>query len=47
MATLNRLPAGISWEKPADLSDKNVLKRLEPPGRKSLLENPRALGIAR
>src|SRR5713226_4811056 len=30
MATLNRLAAGVSWEKPADLSNKETLKRLSP-----------------
>lgn len=38
MATLNRLPAGISWERPADLSDKNVLKRLSPPAARAFLK---------
>jgi len=38
MATLNRLPAGISWERPADLSDKNVLKRLSPPAVRAFLK---------
>lgn len=30
MATLNPLGAGIDWERPADLSDKDVQKRLGP-----------------
>ena len=30
MATVNRLGAGIAWEKPADLSSKDVRKRLSP-----------------
>jgi hypothetical protein len=30
LATLNPLGAGIDWERPADLSDKDVLKRLGP-----------------
>jgi len=38
MAILNRLPAGISWERPADLSDKNVLKRLSPPAVRAFLK---------
>src|SRR5882724_496457 len=38
VATLNRLPAGIAWEKPADLSDKDVLKRLSPPAVKAFLK---------
>jgi len=37
MATLNRLPAGISWERPANLSNKDVLKRLSPPAIKAFL----------
>src|SRR4029077_10702554 len=38
MATLNRLPAGISWERSADLSDKSVLKRLSPPAVRAFLK---------
>jgi hypothetical protein len=38
MATLNRLPAGFSWERPADLSNKDVLKRLSPPAIKAFLK---------
>src|SRR5712692_1196438 len=38
VATLNRLPAGIAWEKPADLSNKDVLKRLSPPAVKAFLK---------
>jgi hypothetical protein len=30
LATLNPLGAGIDWERPADLSDKDVQKRLGP-----------------
>ena len=30
MATVNQLGAGIAWEKPADLSSKDVRKRLSP-----------------
>ena len=30
VATINQLTAGIAWEKPADLSNKEVLKRLSP-----------------
>jgi hypothetical protein len=38
MATLNRLPAGIAWEKPANLSNRDVLKRLSPPAVKAFLK---------
>ncbi len=38
MATLNRLAAGVSWEKPADLSNKETLKRLSPSGAKAFLK---------
>jgi hypothetical protein len=38
VATLNRLPAGIAWEKPSNLSDKHVLKRLSPPAVKAFLK---------
>src|SRR5713226_7631256 len=38
VATLNRLPAGIAWEKPADLSNKDVLKRLSPSAVKAFLK---------
>ena len=38
MATLNQLSAGIAWEKPADLSRKDVLKRLSPSGVKAFLK---------
>ncbi len=38
MATLNRLAAGVSWEKPADLSNKETLKRLSPSGTKAFLK---------
>ncbi len=30
MATMNRIGAGIAWERPADLSNKDVQKRLGP-----------------
>jgi hypothetical protein len=30
MATLNRVPGGVDWEKPADLSAKDTLKQLTP-----------------
>ena|ERR1700722_18621065 len=30
MATMNRLAAGVTWEKPADLSNKQVLRTLTP-----------------
>src|SRR5258707_723179 len=38
MATLNRLAAGVSWEKPADLSNKETRKRLSPSGAKAFLK---------
>jgi len=38
VATINRLTAGISWEKPADLSSKDVLKRLSPSAVKAFLK---------
>jgi hypothetical protein len=30
MATLNRVPGGVDWDKPADLSAKDTLKQLTP-----------------
>lgn len=38
MATLNQLNAGIAWEKPADLSSKDVLKRLSPSAVRAFLK---------
>ena len=38
MATLNQLPAGIAWEKPADLSSKAVQKRLSPSAVRAFLK---------
>lgn len=38
MATINQLAAGIAWEKPADLSSKDVLKRLSPSAVKAFLK---------
>lgn len=38
MATLNQRFAGIAWDKPADLSSKEVLKRLSPAGVKAFLK---------
>lgn len=38
MATVNQLAAGIAWEKPADLSNKEVLKRLSPSAVKAFLK---------
>ncbi len=38
MATIHQLAAGISWEKPADLSSKVVLKRLSPPALKAFMK---------
>lgn len=38
MATLNQRVAGIAWDKPADLSSKEILKRLSPAGVKAFLK---------
>lgn len=38
MATLNRLTSGITWEKPADLSSKDVQKRLSVPAIRAFLK---------
>jgi Protein of unknown function (DUF2384) len=38
VATIHQLQAGIAWEKPADLSSKDVLKRLSPPAVKAFLK---------
>jgi hypothetical protein len=38
LATVSQLSAGIAWEKPADLSSKDVLKRLSPSGVKAFLK---------
>src|SRR5215467_2196091 len=38
MATVNQLAAGIVWERPADLSKKDVLKRLSPAAVKAFLK---------
>lgn len=38
MATLNRSLAGFGWDQPADLSNKDVLKRLSPPAIKAFLK---------
>src|SRR5260370_24798423 len=38
MATVNQLAAGIAWEKAADLSSKEVLKRLSPSAVKAFLK---------
>jgi uncharacterized protein (DUF2384 family) len=37
LASVSRLTAGVAWEKPVDLSDRNVQKRLGPPAIKSFL----------
>jgi hypothetical protein len=37
MATINQPAAGISWEKPADLSSREAQKRLSPPAIKAFL----------
>jgi hypothetical protein len=38
LATVNQLGSGVTWEKPADLSNKNVQKRLAPPAIKAFLK---------
>jgi len=38
MATLNRPLAGIGWEQPADLSNKEVVRRLSPSAVKAFLK---------
>ena len=38
MATLHQPGAGIAWEKPVDLSDKAVQKRLGPPAVRAFLK---------
>jgi hypothetical protein len=38
LATLKQLPAGIAWRQPADLSDKDVQKRLSPAAVKAFLK---------
>ncbi len=38
MATLNRLAAGVAWEKPADLSNKDVLRELTPSALRAFLK---------
>ena len=38
MANVNQLGAGIAWEKPADLSSKDVQKRLGPSAVKAFLK---------
>ena len=38
MATLNPLGAGIDWERPADLSDKEVQRRLGPAAVRAFLK---------
>lgn len=38
VAILNQRVAGIAWDKPADLSSKEVLKRLSPAGVKAFLK---------
>jgi uncharacterized protein (DUF2384 family) len=38
LATVNQLGAGIAWEKPADLSSKDVQKSLGPPAVKAFLK---------
>ena len=37
MAILNQLPAGVAWRQPADLSGKDVQKRLSPAALKAFL----------
>src|SRR5207253_5922611 len=38
LATVNQLTAGIAWEKPADLSSRDVQKRLGPSAVKAFLK---------
>jgi len=38
MATLNRLAAGVAWERPADLSNKEVLRELTPSALRAFLK---------
>jgi hypothetical protein len=38
MATLNRRLAGIGWDQPADLSNRDVVRRLSPPAVKAFLK---------
>ena len=38
MATLHQLPAAVSWTQPADLSDKDTLRRLSPAAVKGFLK---------
>jgi Protein of unknown function (DUF2384) len=38
MATLDRLSAGAIWEKPADLSSKDVQRRLGPPSARAFFK---------
>jgi len=38
MATLNRTLAGLGWDQPADLSNKNALRRLSPPAVRGFLK---------
>lgn len=38
MATLHQLPAAVSWTQPADLSDKNTVRRLSPAAVKGFLK---------
>jgi Antitoxin Xre-like helix-turn-helix domain/Antitoxin Xre/MbcA/ParS C-terminal toxin-binding domain len=38
MATLNRTVAGIAWDQPADLSNKDVAKRLSPAAVRAFLK---------
>ncbi len=45
MATFNRLAAGVSWEKPADLSDKETRKRLSPSAAKAFLKIAELWGL--
>jgi len=37
MATLHRLGAGVAWERPVDLSDKEVLRELAPSALRAFL----------
>src|SRR5216683_499615 len=38
MATLNRSVAGVAWERPADLSNKEVLREMTPSALRAFLK---------
>ena len=45
MATVNRPLAGAIWESPADLSDKDVVRRLSPPASRAFVKIPAAWNL--